>query len=128
MPLTTSSEKPVCRCSPAVKEESMAQVVQKPAHAFPASSKVYLPGSRPDIRVPMREIALTPTSGRYGDEENPPVRVYDTSGFYTDTDVSTDIRRGLPPLRRPWILERGDVEEYDGRVMVPNDNGFKLGD
>ncbi len=106
----------------------MAQAVQKPAHVFPASSKVYLTGSRPDIRVPVREIALTPTSGRYGDEENPPVRVYDTSGLYTDPGANTDIHRGLPPLRRPWILERGDVEEYDGRAIVPNDNGFKPGD
>src|SRR5688500_6385919 len=77
---------------------------------FPASRKVYIEGSRPDIRVPVREISLDPTTGRYGDEENPPVQVYDTSGPYTDPDVQTDIRQGLPPLRRKWILERGDVE------------------
>ena len=70
------------------------------------SRKVYVPGSRRDIRVPMREILLS------GGE--PPLRLYDTSGPYTDPDVITDIKRGLPPLRRPWVLERGDVEELPG--------------
>ena len=65
--------------------------------------KVYLTGSRPDIRVPMREVLLS------GGE--PPVRLYDTSGPYTDPDVPTDLKQGLPPLRLPWILGRGDVEE-----------------
>ncbi len=95
---------------------------------FPASRKVYAPGSSPDVRVPMREIALTPTSGRFGDEENAPVRVYDTSGPYTDPDVPTDIQQGLPPLRRRWIVDRGDIEEYQGREVQPLDNGFKRDD
>ncbi len=106
----------------------MAQVLETSAHPFPASRKVYVAGSRPDVRVPMREIALTPTSGRFGQEENLPVRVYDTSGPYTDPAVRTDIRQGLPPLRRPWILERGDVEEYDGRPVQPRDDGLKADD
>src|SRR5213083_1759928 len=71
-----------------------------------ASQKVYLTGSRPDLRVPIREIAL---SGG-----NPPVRLYDTSGPYTDPDAQIDLKRGLPPLRLPWILGRGDVEELPG--------------
>jgi len=104
------------------------QVLETAAHPFPASRKVYVPGSRPDVRVPMREITLTPTSGRFGQEENPPVRVYDTSGPYTDPAVRTDVRQGLPPLRRPWILERGDVEEYDGRPIQPRDDGLKADD
>ncbi|HZA21987.1 MAG TPA: phosphomethylpyrimidine synthase ThiC, partial [Dehalococcoidia bacterium] len=62
----------------------------------------------------------TSTSGRFGREENPPVRLYDTSGAYTDGSVELDIRRGLPPLRREWVLERGDVEEYPG---IPAANG-----
>lgn len=95
---------------------------------FPASRKVYVNGSRPDLRVPMREIELTPTSGRFGEEQNPPVRVYDTSGVYTDANVETDIRRGLAPLRRHWILERGDVEEFDGRQVQPRDNGLRSDD
>src|SRR5881398_1527122 len=70
------------------------------------SRKIYLTGSRPDIRVPMREIAL---SGG-----NPPLRLYDTSGPYTDPDANIDLKRGLPPQRLPWILGRGDVEELPG--------------
>ncbi len=106
-------------------------VVDRPETAnqsFPASQKVYVEGSRPDIRVPAREITLEPTSGRYGDEENAPLRVYDTSGPYTDPSADTDIRQGLQPLRRPWIVERGDVEEYDGREIEPRDNGMRNGD
>ena len=80
----------------------------------PSSKKVYVEGSRPDLRVPMREVSLTPTSGRFGDEENHPLRLYDTSGPYTDPLVETDFRRGLAALRRDWILERGDTEEYEG--------------
>lgn len=95
---------------------------------FPGSKKVYVEGSRPDIRVPMREIALSPTNGSFGKEENRPVRVYDTSGPYTDPNVSIDIRKGLPPLRRKWVLERNDVEEYEGRQVKPEDNGYQKKD
>ena len=91
----------------------------------PSSTKVYVQGSGPDIRVPMREISLTPTSGRTGPEDNPPLRVYDTSGPYTDPKVETDVRRGLAPLRRGWILERGDVEEYEGLGAQSSDGGFR---
>ncbi|WP_027415870.1 phosphomethylpyrimidine synthase ThiC [Aneurinibacillus terranovensis] len=93
--------------------------------AFPGSQKVYVEGSRPDIQVPMREIKLSPSSGTYGEAENPPVRVYDTSGLYTDPSYRSDIRKGLPLLRRNWILERGDVEEYEGREIRPEDNGLR---
>jgi phosphomethylpyrimidine synthase len=92
---------------------------------FSGSKKVYVTGSRPDIKVPMREIELSPTTGTFGEEENPPVRVYDTSGPYTDPDYSVDITKGLPALRSSWIQERGDVEEYDGREIKPEDNGYK---
>ncbi|MCK9909497.1 hypothetical protein MXD81_10175, partial [Microbacteriaceae bacterium K1510] len=96
--------------------------------AFPGSQKVYVKGSRGDIQVPMREISLQPTSGRYGDEPNAPVRVYDTSGPYTDPSATIDIRRGLPELRKNWIQERGDVEEYEGRTVKPEDDGWKGGE
>jgi phosphomethylpyrimidine synthase len=76
----------------------------------------------------MREIAQTPTSARLGAGENPPVCVYDTSGPYTDPSITTDIYKGLAPVRRPWILERGDTEEYEGREVLPIDNGLKPGD
>ncbi|EGL19303.1 thiamin biosynthesis protein ThiC, partial [Paenibacillus sp. HGF7] len=85
--------------------------IQEPnVSTFPGSRKVYVEGSRPDVRVAMREIQLSPSSGRFGEEENAPVRVYDTSGLYTDTEEATDIRRGLPSNRYGWIVERGDVE------------------
>lgn len=93
--------------------------------SFSGSKKVYVEGSRPDIKVPMREIELSPTTGAFGEEENPPVRVYDTSGPYTDTNYSVDITKGLPPLRSTWIHERGDVEEYEGREVKAEDNGYK---
>lgn len=96
--------------------------------SFSGSKKVYVEGSRPDIQVPMREIELSPTTGSFGEEENPPVRVYDTSGPYTDSSCEIDIRKGLQPLRRDWIVERGDAEEYEGREIKPEDNGYKSGD
>ncbi|WP_427071422.1 phosphomethylpyrimidine synthase ThiC [Lysinibacillus fusiformis] len=95
---------------------------------FEGSKKVYVEGSRPDILVPMREIALSPTTGSFGDEENAPIRVYDTSGPYTDPSFRVDITKGLPALRSPWIQERGDVEEYGGRTIKPEDNGFRRAD
>ncbi|WP_424977050.1 phosphomethylpyrimidine synthase ThiC [Leisingera sp. S232] len=89
---------------------------------LPASRKIYVSGERfPDIRVPMREISTHPTAGEA------PLPVYDSSGPYTDPAVLTDIRQGLPGLRRQWILDRGDVEEYDGRDVQPEDNGFASG-
>ena len=81
---------------------------------FPASEKVYRQGSQPSIRAPFRQVTLTPTGGRFGTEANPPLSVYDTSGPYTDDNAFLDLRQGLPALRRPWIMARGDVEEYDG--------------
>jgi len=92
---------------------------------FEGSKKVYVEGSRPDILVPMREIALSPTTGSFGEEENAPVRVYDTSGPYTDPAHKVDITKGLPALRSTWIRERDDVEEYEGRTIKPEDNGFR---
>jgi len=90
---------------------------------LPASRKIYVPGDiYPDIRVPMREIAVHPTAGE------PPLTVYDSSGPYTDPGVNTDIRQGLAPLRRAWIVARDDIEEYDGRIVKPEDNGFVQGD
>lgn len=90
---------------------------------LPASRKVHKAGIlHPDIRVPMREIALHPTSGE------PPVTVYDSSGAYTADDAEIRIEEGLPRLRRNWIVARGDVETYEGRTVRPEDNGFASGD
>jgi phosphomethylpyrimidine synthase len=81
---------------------------------LPNSRKIHVPGSRPDIRVPMREIRQSDTPASFGAEPNPPVWVYDTSGPYTDPDARIDIRSGLAPLRAAWIAERGDTEELPG--------------
>jgi phosphomethylpyrimidine synthase len=99
---------------------------------LPASRKIYVEtnGStvnqhKHNLRVPFREIALSPSKDFDGElEENPPVRVYDTSGVYTDESVKCDVRDGLPALRREWIVARGDVEEYVGREILPQDNGY----
>ena len=83
--------------------------------ALPASRKVYIQGSRPDIQVPMREITLTDTPvggfGKAEGEKNPPFYVYDTSGVYTDPSVEIDLTKGLPKLRQAWIEARGDTEQ-----------------
>ncbi|WP_225206280.1 phosphomethylpyrimidine synthase ThiC [Novosphingobium huizhouense] len=84
------------------------------------SRKIHVESARfPGLTVAMREISLEPSSGE------PPVRVYDTSGPYTDTNAAIDIAAGLPKLRRDWILARGDVEDYEGRAVKPEDNGLK---
>ncbi|KAA9028527.1 phosphomethylpyrimidine synthase ThiC [Niallia endozanthoxylica] len=92
---------------------------------FPGSKKVYVTGSRPDVKVPMREIGLSPTDTSFGQEENEPIRVYDTSGPYTDPEYKVDLTKGLPALRRLWIEEREDVEVYEGREIKPQDNGYR---
>ena len=85
---------------------------------FPGSRKIYVNGSRPDLRVPMREISVSPTRTERGLEDNAPVTVYDTSGPYTDPDAHIDLLRGLPPLRAAWIEERGDTEQLDGPSSI----------
>ncbi|WP_062197693.1 phosphomethylpyrimidine synthase ThiC [Massilibacterium senegalense] len=91
---------------------------------FPSSKKVYVKGSREDIQVPFREIALSPTVNDQGETPNEPIRVYDTSGAYTDESCEINIYEGLTKLRASWIEERGDVERYEGRKVLPVDNGF----
>jgi len=87
-----------------------AHVDEAAVKALPNSRKVYVEGSRPDIRVPMREISQSDTPAGMGAEKNPPIYVYDTSGPYTDPAVKIDIRSGLAPLREKWIIERNDTE------------------
>ena len=82
--------------------------------AFPNARKIYQTGSRPDIRVPFREIAQHATPDIDGDEPNPPITVYDTSGPYTDPDIAIDIRKGLAEVRTQWIDERDDTERLPG--------------
>src|SRR5246500_1040273 len=90
---------------------------------FPASRKVHARGRlHSEISVAMREIDLTPSAGE------PLVGVYDTSGPYSDPTVEKDINKGLPELRKPWILARGDVEFHQGREVKPEDNGLRRGE
>jgi len=81
---------------------------------LPRSRKVYQTGSRPDLKVPFREISQDDTPAALGGQPNPPITVYDTSGPYTDPDVTIDLTQGLPPLREQWIAERGDTARLDG--------------
>ncbi|SFU71113.1 phosphomethylpyrimidine synthase ThiC [Nitrosospira multiformis] len=95
-----------------------AQVDEGAVKPLPRSRKTYLSGSRPDIRVPMREISQSDTPASMGAEKNPPIYVYDTSGPYTDPAVKIDIRSGLAPLREKWIDERGDTEILSGPASI----------
>lgn len=118
-----------------VSEQSAVSNKPEPSSdntSLPASRKVYVEtnGSTSNqnkhhLRIPFREIALSPSKDYDGNlEENAPVRVYDTSGVWTDPDTKCDVREGLPALRREWIVSRGDVEEYTGREVLPQDNGY----
>lgn len=91
-----------------------AHVDEAAVQPLPRSRKVYMKGSRADLRVPMREISQTDTPAAFGAEKNPPVYVYDTSGPYTDPAARIDIRSGLTALRESWIEERADTERLAG--------------
>ena len=97
--------------------------------ALPNSHRVYVPGViHPAVQVPFREITLSPTKNFKGElEVNDPVRVYDCSGPWGDPAFTGTSEEGLPPLRRDWLLARGDVSEYDGREVKPQDNGYLSG-
>jgi phosphomethylpyrimidine synthase len=103
-------------------DQSQFETPKVTTGALPASRKVYShPADAPDIAVPHREIDLHPSANE------PAVPVYDTSGPYTDPSVTIDIEKGLARDRRAWVLERGGVEEYDGRDVKPEDNGGAAG-
>jgi len=112
----------------AVATGSMAQPQienSRPDAALPNSRRIYIDGKQPGVRVPFREVDQNHTRNFDNSlEENPPVRVYDTSGPYGDPSVSCDVREGLPARRRDWIISRGDVEEYEGRELQPIDDGY----
>ncbi|NWA00442.1 phosphomethylpyrimidine synthase ThiC [Pseudomonas gingeri] len=91
-----------------------AKVDEQSVQPFTRSQKIYVQGSRPDIRVPMREISLDVTPTDFGGEINAPVTVYDTSGPYTDPNVVIDVRKGLGDVRSAWIDDRGDTERLSG--------------
>ena len=91
-----------------------AHVDEAAISPLPNSRKIFIEGSRPDIRVPMREITQADTPTGFGGEPNPPIFVYDCSGPYSDPAATIDIRSGLPALRAAWIEARGDSEELSG--------------
>ena len=111
------------------KAVESAPLATSACESFPASRKIYAAGCvYPEIRVPMRQISLSPSDsvgpdGNTTQRENAPITVYDTSGIYTDPDATIDLTRGLPPHREAWIRARNDVEEYEGRAIAPQDNG-----
>ena len=96
--------------------DKFASLLTLTREPFPASTKSAIAGSRPDLRVPVRDVALT--NGEV-------VSLYDTSGPYTDAAVQIDVRRGLPDVRAAWIAERGDTESYEGRLRAALDDGAK---
>jgi len=101
----------------AIPEEFVRKTTELSAEVtqpFSGSRKVYVQGSRPDLRVGMREIQQDETAASFGAENNPPITVYDTSGPYTDPEASIDLLKGLPDLRSAWIEERSDSEWLDG--------------
>jgi len=103
----------------AIPEEFLqktAKLSTEVTQPFPNSSKIYVQGSRADIRVPMREITQSPTHNLDGSEveSNPPIIVYDTSGPFTDPAVNVDLMKGMPEVRSAWIEERGDTEILNG--------------
>jgi phosphomethylpyrimidine synthase len=105
-----SSKREEWTMKPTEAERTVGNVVDEQTGGvkpFPGSRKVYIQGSRPDIAVPEREIALHPTHTPQGTEHHEPLRVYDTSGPMTDEAYQVDIHQGLPPLRRAWALDRG---------------------
>ena len=93
------------------KTAKLSEQVTRP---FPHSRKVYVQGSRADIRVGMREIYQDDTPASFGFEVNPPIPVYDTSGPFTDPDIDIDLMKGMPDVRSAWIEERADTECLDG--------------
>ena len=96
---------------PEIPLSESAAVDDAAVQPFPRARKIYVTGSRPDIRVPMREIEQYATAVRGGQEANPVITVYDTSGPYTDPQAHIDLRLGLSALREPWVVERNDTEQ-----------------
>jgi phosphomethylpyrimidine synthase len=110
-------------------KDRRSQSAATTSSSLPNSRKIYVGGELyKDIRVAFREISLAPTKSMNGEiEVNEPVRVYDTSGPWGDPSVTVDPLQGLPPLRRDWILKRGDVQQIEGRVVRPIDDGYLSG-
>jgi phosphomethylpyrimidine synthase len=111
--------------STAIKPAENESTIDNNEKPLPNSRRIYVEGKQPGVRVPFREIDQNATRNFDGTlEENPPVRVYDTSGPYGDPALRSDVREGVAELRRDWIVGRSDVEEYEGRSLQPIDDGY----
>jgi phosphomethylpyrimidine synthase len=124
---TNAMIQPLNPAEPAKKKRkpSRGKFVRNVTKPFPNSAKVHVATPAAGLPVAMREITQAPTRDFQGQvTQNPPLRVYDTSGPYTDPAAKIDIRAGLAPIRLPWITERGDTVSYAGREVQPRDNGY----
>ena len=101
---------------PAVALQTLQELTRLTREPLPASRKVYVEGSHPGVRVPMREVSLT---------NGEAVTLYDCSGPYTDPNVTIDVTKGLPPVREAAVVARGDTEQYEGRSIQAVDDGLK---
>src|SRR6266481_9033435 len=111
--------------SAAIKPTKIDLSTAEAIKSLPNSRRIYIDGQQPGVRVPFREIDQNPTRNFDNTlEENPPLRVYDSSGPWGDPSMNCDVRDGLQALRSDWIVDRGDVEEYDGRDLQPIDDGY----
>jgi len=123
-PTKTPAKKPAAKKT-SRKPKGKSKILRDVTKPFPNSQKVHVERPNSSVRVAMREITQAPTRDFQGNmTQNPPLRVYDTSGPYTDPAVKIDIRAGLQPLRAEWIEQRGDTETYSGREVQPRDNGY----
>ena len=121
-PLNPTQEIPK---KPTRRKSTKSKFLREVTKPFPKSQKVHVETARSGVRVAMREISQAPTRDFQSQlTQNPPLRVYDTSGPYTDPAVKIDIRSGLKPVRLEWIEERADTETYAGREVQPHDNGY----
>jgi len=111
--------------SAAIKPTKIDLSTAEAIKSLPNSRRIYIDGQQPGVRVPFREIDQNPTRNFDNTlEENPPLRVYDSSGPWGDPSMNCDVRDGLQALRSDWIVDRGDVEEYEGRDLQPIDDGY----
>src|SRR5690606_2853901 len=115
--LTSEKETMNHQSQVSMKEEQSSRKQTISRTPFPNSDKIYVNGSiHPEIKVPMRRIHLSDTTDSFNGkvEKNEPILVYDTSGAYTDPSVAIDVKNGLEPIRKSWIMDRNDVEQLEG--------------
>ena len=115
----------------ATRFDETRKTADNSGYQFPASQKVYLTGSRPDISVPMREIALSPTQSVPGGPviaENDPFRVYDTSGHYTDPGYVHDVRAGLAPIRLAYSGSQATSRSWSRPIHLKQASSYHIGE